>query len=322
MNRATKVGIVCILTIHFILLNIATATAESLSIGSDSPVLSITTSPGVTFDTPIQLQNFSDLPVTLSVRYYQFSSADTNDGKVIYVPTDSSTKKVIDSLSIWENDSPVPTITLAGKQTKSIQLHGVILPTAEKRDYYISVLFVSDATSPSTLDPHSSYLQIHGALATNLLLSVGENSSPVVAVDEFTTTHFSEHGPIPFNVKVSNSSRYRIKPQGTIRITNMFGQYIGKVLLDQKTILAGTSRYLPSQGITPEAQQNNTALWSEPVLIGPYSATVTISVPNTNVKIARTTYFFVMPYKALGSLFLVIMIVSAIIIKVRKRIAG
>ncbi len=322
MHLPTKIGLVCIVATYLVLQTTTLAKAEPLALGSDAPVISVTTNPGVTFDTPIQLQNFSEFPVTLSIKYYQFSAADSDDGKIVYLPTDSATKKVIDGLSIWENDSPVPTITLSGKQTKSILLHGVIVPTVEKRDYYITVLFVSDSTPPTSLDPHSSYLQIHGALATNLLLSVGENTAPHLAIDEFTTPAFSEHGPIPFTVRITNSSRYRSKPTAAIRITNMFGQYVGKVIVNAKTILSGTSRYLSSKDSSSQAQQSTSALWKEPVIIGPYTATLTISVPGSDVQIAKTSYFFVMPYKALGSLFLIIMILSAIIIKVRQRITG
>jgi hypothetical protein len=161
---------------------------------------------------------------------------------------------------------------------------------------------------------------VHGAIASNVLLSVGEDNQPKGRIETFSTPASLEYGPVPFTVQVQNTGTHLFLPQGTIPITNMFGQKVGKVQLKQMTVLAGSSRSLsnPSTG----SNADEIVAWNDPVMVGPYTATLTLTFPDSDVKLVRTSYFWVMPYKPLGAVFLIIVALILIIFRVKQRMNG
>lgn len=206
---------------------------------------------------------------------------------------------------------------------KRVSIHLVTLPDTPKRDFYFSTILSTDADPlPATnLDTQNTFLQLHAALAMNILLSVGDTESSHLSVDQFSTSGFLEHGPVPFTIKLKNKGPHLSRPHATILITNMFGQKVGKISLDEVTILAGTTRYIPSHDYRlPDTMGTPAALWNEAILFGPYTATLTVEQSDTNEKIAKTVHFGAMPYNRLGAVFLIAAVIIVIFLQVKRRL--
>src|SRR6185312_6850779 len=131
---------------------------------------------------------------------------------------------------------------------------------------------------------------VAGGISTNVLLSIGPSGKTTGNIEEFSAPIFTTGGPVPFSLKVSNTSKHFISPQGTILIKNMFGQTIGKVDLLPVNILSNTSRFLPSKNAL-----DTHAIWPEKFLLGPYSATLTLALSDQGPVYYRTIYFFALP---------------------------
>jgi hypothetical protein len=303
------------------------AKAEEVSLSTSPALVRVAAKPGVTVEVPITVENLSSSPTTLGISYRQFTAADTDDGLVTYIPTDPNEEKVLRGTSVWENDSPIPSVVLAAKQKKIVKLHTVLLPDTPNRDYYFSIILSTEAASlpGANIENSSTYLQVHTAIATNILLSVGDAGKPELALGEFSSPAFVQHGPIAFLVQFKNNGQQLARPEGTITITNIFGQKIGKVSIDTVNVLAKSGRFLSAKDYKSKSANGSlvpAVLWDERFLLGPYTATLEISNPDTSEKVAKTIHFFALPYNRLGAIFFVGMIITVIILKVRKRLNG
>ncbi len=307
--------------------SIPLALAEEVSLSTSPALVRVTANPGATVEVPITIENLSSSPSTLTLSYRQFTAADTEDGIITYIPTDPSQEKLLRGTSIWEDDSPIASIVLAAKQKKTVKLHTVLLPDTPIRDYYFSIIFSTEAASlpGANIENSSTYLQVHTAIATNVLLSVGDAGKPQFAVSQFSSPPFVQHGPIAFTLNLKNTGSQLLRPQGTITVTNLFGQKIGKVSIDTVNVLAKTGRFLSAKDYKSKNSAGSlvpTVLWNEQFLLGPYTATVEVSIPGSSEKLAKTIHFFALPYNRLGAIFFVGMIITVIILKVRKRLNG
>lgn len=313
-----------IVILHILYFQTSFAEAEEVSLSTSPSILRIETKRGVTIDAPFRVENLSASPVNLSITYRAFTAADSADGQVAYTVPDDDLKQLLAGTSVWENDSPVSSIDLAAKQKKNLKLHIVILPNTAEKDYYFStILSTSSIPVPENFtEKDSTYLQVHGAFATNVLLSIGQTKAAKIALTDFSSPVFLQQGPVAFRVLVKNNGNRLVRPRGTIRVTNMFGQLVGKINLDEVNVLARTNRYLPAGNFFTKSQKGDVVpgvLWNEAILLGPYTAKLELSYPDSNEKIEKTIRFFALPYNRLGAVFLAGVVITAIILKVRKR---
>lgn len=309
--------------------------ASSLSLGVYPPIIKIEVAkPPVDIKTPVIVINNSEETVTLKIIFKPFTASDKENGEVSYFPESQIPPPpdplLFQRIKVLENGQQTDNIVLSPGQQKQLTLH-VDLPKDELLfDYYFSILFVNE---PNLDTVNQSSTTQTGAIATNVLLSIGEDDAKG-NIEEFSAPLLLEKGPVPFTLRVKNDSKQVINPAGEILIKNMFGQTVGKVDLLPVNILTDTIRAIPdsfqSPDATPPAKMENgkwkmeitpKTYWYETFLLGPYTADLRILLSDQGPVFRRTIYFFALPIQLAIGLIIALLITILIIAKLRKKIS-
>ena len=314
----------------------STANAASLSLGVDPPIILINAIPPTAVTSPLNIQNKSDIQVTLQIQLKLFKTKGEN-GELEY---SKEALGILKNIQVLDAGIPVENITLGPRQQKSLNL-SISIPQdtnisarqsnaqalAGGRDYYFSIVFISANSFP--IESNSSINQV--GIATNVLLSIGAKEIPKTTIEEFSSNIFFEKGPVPFTVRVRNTGAHFIKPKSEITIKNMFGQNIGKLDLTSVNILSGSIRAIPNDIYMQELRLKDSlsakekfpvdfrhpiVLWKESFLLGLYAATLNISMSDEGPSFAKTIYFFAFPFQGL----IIIAALVIIALAVRKRL--
>lgn len=177
-----------------------------------------------------------------------------------------------------------------------------------KGDYYLSLVFTSNPNNGTGTNSSQATIGI----ASNILLTIGPVGKASGSIEEFSTPFFTTKGPIPFTLRVRNSSDHYVTPKGNIVIKNMFGQIIGKVDLLPVNVLENTVRKIPDSKQSDEAK----AIWPEKFLVGPYTATLTMALSDTGPIFTRDIVFFAFPLEYIIAVLLVICLIIFIAVRI------
>ena len=251
------------------------AKAQEFSLGIYPPIIQIDALSPSKISTPITLENLSAESVTLSIQLKQFVPKELENGEITYIDRpDDPHKKMFSKVKVKENALNRSQITLTPKQRKNLNLEITLEENEPASDYYFSILFVSNPIRVSgETESYSS-----GAIASNILLSVGEKDIPKGRITDFSAPFFVTKGPVAFRVRVENQSPYFITTEGNIIIKNIFGQRIGNLELISSNILGKSARLLTNKEGAEEGLNGPKALWKEKFLLGVYTADLTISL--------------------------------------------
>lgn len=115
-----------------------------------------------------------------------------------------------------------------------------------------------------------------------------------------------EFGPIDFTAVIENQSDTHITPKTNIVIHDMFGRKLADVPVNDVNIFPYTSRTLQ-------------ATWETVWGLGRYSATLS-SAYGPGMLASRTTYFWIMPYRILAAIGVVLLVLLALIISIRRHL--
>jgi hypothetical protein len=306
------------------------ASAQGVDIGIYPPIIEVNLTPPATIKIPFTVFNYKEESVDLKISIKPFTASEEENGQLIFTNnSELPDPDIKDKIIIYDKETPIDSLTLFPKQQRDLVLELKIPAKQAKGDYYLSMLFLSAAQTIN--DSNSS-----GATAgvtSNILLSVGPQGKTKGILEDFSVPFFISKGPVPFNVRLRNTSDHFIAPKGDIIIKNMFGQAIGKVNLLPVNILSNSLRRLPDslQGAvsekdysqikkTVEKNKYPVAVWPEKFLLGLYKATLTISLSDQGPVFRRDTYFFAFPSEYLMTVLIVIGIVAFIILRVKKKI--
>lgn len=317
------------LTAYFGFVN--TARAQSVDLGIYPPVFEIQTTPPSSIKIPFFVQNFSDAPVKLYISLNPFIADTTENGQIQFEDNASLADPLIPSrILVQDQDSSISTIVLSPKQKKNLNLQITIPADEQKGEYYLSLIFSSAANSIS----NANFSQASAGISSNILLSVGPLGKTQGLIADFSSPHFTMQGPLPFNVRIKNTSDHYITPKGNILITNMFGQTVGKVNLLPVNILSNSTRRIPDSlqsgtanekdyakiRSTVEGNEFPVAIWPEKFLLGPYKATLTIALSDSGPQFKKQIIFFALPAQYLLGILIIFTIVVFITIRIKKAI--
>ena len=308
------------------------AHAQSVDLGIYPPVFQIQTIPPSSIKIPFSIQNFADSSVDLIISLKPFTAADSENGNISFLDDISSypDPSLLERIQVLDNDIPIQNLTLAPKQKKNLNLTIDIPKDEVKGEYYISLVFTS--AGQNTLTNSSS--QATAGISSNILLSVGPFGDAKGYIEDFSTSPFVARGPIPFNVRVKNTSDRYITPKGDIVITNMFGQTIGKVNLLPVNILSNTIRRIPDSTQSDTSSKafakikdivdknvHPVAVWPEKFLLGPYTANLTIALSDSGPLYKKSIIFFAFPTEYLIAILLIVIIILFITWRVKQKIS-
>lgn len=295
------------------------AHAQSVDLGIYPPVFQIQSNPPSDVKIPFSIQNFTDSSVPLTISLKPFSADPAENGNISFLDNVTYADPFLPQrIQVLDGDNSIGDITLSPQQKKDLTLEIQIPNNEPKGDYYLSLVFASSA---DTINSNNSSQATIG-ISSNILLSIGPVGKPQGSIEDFSTPFFVSKGPIPFTVRVRNSSDHFVTPKGNIVIKNLFGQTIGKVNLLSVNVLSNTVRRLPdSLQINPSNNYQSSspiAVWPEKFLVGPYTATLTLALSDNGPLFTKEVVFFAFPLEYLVAILLIISLIIFIAIRINK----
>lgn len=327
------------------------ADASNLSLGIYPPLIKIQAKPPSNVKTPVVIQNHSDQPVSLKITFKPFTASSRENGEVLFISDKSTVEKfnsfTLKNISILDEGQKIETLDLAPKQQKQLSLIIDIPKDESISDYYFSIVFIAKEINLNEVSKKTNNLNIENGIGTNIILSVIKNVKANGTIEEFTSSSIFEKGPVEFNVRVKNNGDHVINPTGYIIIKNIFGQIVGKVDLLSVNILKDTVRSIPDSeyhkknSIKEMAQKSSLnnkleipylpypklnltspkATWGEIFLLGPYTATLTLTLSDQGPIYTRSIYFFALPLKYLSAIIVAVLIILIITVRIKKQLS-
>jgi len=173
-------------------------------------------------------------------------------------------------------------------------------PDAEPGGYYGSVLVstvrLSDGDGEDVNAPRSPIIARVGSL---IFLTVRGDTVIEGAVTEVSMIDdklWYESGPVDIGILYENTGSVHVNPYGELSITNMFGEEVGFVELEPWFVL-------------PQSLRLREVSWDREFLLGRYTVTARVNRGYDDIVDEVTTTFWVLPWKIVGGLFLVLFIV-------------
>ncbi len=305
---------------YFLFLLPANAFASSFSVGIYPPISKITQETQTTSTIPIYLQNYdADNPVDLNFQIRPFVPSNKFDGQAVIVPQTTTLnadyQNLLSHIKITDGDTQISKLILSPTQRKQVTLTIDIPKDFPQGDYYFSFIAKSD---PFSLDD-TNISSIIGGVASNVILTVGQltqTEKPNGIIQNFSAPIFLLNGPVPISLLVENTAKNVFSPKGNVVIKNIYGQTVGALNLLPVNILSHSSRYVPDVNSDSETQ----IIWNEKILLGIYSARLTLALSDQGPVFQRTIYFLAAPIKLLLVLGLIIIVFITILTRVIKNL--
>jgi|SRR5579885_367576 len=319
------------LSMCFLFTSPALAQATALTIAPS--VIKIRAQQPATVIAPFTLTNQTNDVATLQIVIRFFRATGDNQDKVAYL---AQKPHFSSNINIFDGNRETTAVTLGPKEKRQLSLHIAIGKNEPPADYYFSVIFLSKPESEVLQNNQASLSILQTGIAMNVLLSIGPHTQEGY-LEKFSTSYYIQSGPVPFTVRIANVGKQFITPHGSILITNMFGQKIGRVDLAPVSILAGTTRSIPDEVsyTDPDVVKNPAyqsllkensvsavyAIWPETFLLGFYTATLYLSVASGRPVYVKTIHFVAFPLMFLVGTLIVLFCIALLIMRIRSRIA-
>lgn len=319
-----------ILNTKYQILDTNIASAQSIDIGIYPPIFQAQVNPPADIKVPFHIQNYKDEPIELTISLKPFSASKDENGQIEFLDKpDYPDPFFLERIKVLDGENEIDSITLSGKQKKDLILELLVPSNEAKGEYYFSVVFTSRLLGVTG----SNLSEATESVVSNVLLTIGPLEKTEGLIQNFSSPIFVSKGPVPFEVRVKNSSDHYVTIKGDIIVKNMFNQTIGKVNLLPVNILSNTIRRVPDslqsntvsdnkyKQIQSVVEKNKfpVAVWPEKFLLGPYTANLTLSMSDSGPVYKRTIYFFAFPLEYLLGIFAIIGMVIFIILRVRKK---
>jgi len=295
--------------------------AQNFNLAIYPTIIRIDSLPDSTILQPITIENLADNDINLKIIFRPFSASSADNGQLQYEPENTSSESFLKKhVYLLAQNKKISEFTLGALKHKKLQLSVNIPSDQQSLDYYFSVLFIGQNGPNSS----QSIVGQAGGIGMNVILSIGQKGITTGKIDDFSTPSFLNYGPVQFSLLLENTSSHYIEPTGSIKISDMFGQNIGKVELLPQTILSNSSRYLVDN--RQNSLKNNTisgthgfAIWPQKYLFGFYTASLTISLSQGTPPLEKTVHFLAVPIFPLTLLLLGLIVLIGIYLRVRKR---
>jgi hypothetical protein len=262
------------------------------------PVLELKGNPGQTITASVKLTNVSDGELIMRAEFNDFGAKnETGDPKILFDDNQNTTY----SLKNWLS-APSP-FNMQSKETKTLTFPIHIPNNAEPGGHYAVIRFTG--TSPRL----ENGVALSASIGSLVLLEVSGNIKEDASVVEFQSAtprfaegSFFENGPIGFIARIKNNGNVHIKPTGTIEVKNVFGAIVTTIRVNGDP----TDTKNPPKSILPQSIRRFEQTMSEQWMIGPYTAALRLNYGQGQKQLASTISFWVVPYKLIAVVLVVI----------------
>ncbi len=261
------------------------------------PVTTLALDPGTSTRQTIKVTNLTNEQLTLQVGKRNFV-AKGEEGEVEL--TDDANP--LYSLAPYFTLSQ-PTISVPPRGTSELTYTLSVPRTAEPGGRYGSVTFNTIATKLPTGQSGASVRQ---ELAALIFLRINGAAHEQLAIDSFTTGQsFYEQGPVHFATRVKNLGNVHARPTGEVVVTNLLGFRTATIKVDEKNVIPGAVRKLKTE-------------FKRQLMFGRYTATITLKNGTMQTLTAKTT-FTVIPYKLIGLVLIILLVIGWPLWRGRRR---
>lgn len=296
---------ISLLTFSFLLapLSVHAQTAipsqDKISIIVSPPRYDATVNPGETIQKTIKVTNPSETdPLTLTASITDFIVQD-DAGTPVKVTEASSGRYLA---SPWFT-LDTPTLTLGPRESGQVTAVITIPADALPGGHYAGVFF--EPVNLASNIGSASYLSAQVGSLFGLTVA-GDISYDALIKDFKVGSRLYEYGPVDFSATVENQSDTHIRPKSKIVIKNMLGQQLDELILEELNIFPFTARSLSGQ-------------WETTWGFGRYTATLEVSY-GPGLQTARTLYFWLIPYRILAAIFILLLVLLVAYISIRRHL--
>lgn len=330
----------------FYILYSPSAHADGISLSVSPSLIHIQAIPPTDARTPITLENQGSKSLNIQILLKPFRASNKEDGEIEYLTEiPDNYKKILSKIQVTDDGVATTRFELSPQQKKNLEINITIPKDEPVSDYYFSIIFLASKSAdedgvgsitpqlnnPTTESPAGpqSFSAINAGIGINILLSIITQDNPRGIIEEFSSPSLLKSGPVDFTVKIKNTGSQVFAPKGIIFIKNMFGQVIGRIDLDSRNILAGSTRSLtdiPTASSSSNFSSPNSssslqkARWPERFLLGPYTATLNLALSDKGPIYNRSIIFFALPIQLIIGAILGIIIITIIFLRVRYRL--
>lgn len=268
------------------------------------PVLNIRANPGETVRSTINLRDVSSSPLVVRNQINDFVAAGEDGTPKILL--DDSGEESPYSLKTWIQ--PLPEFTLKPREVNNLNLTIRVPANAAPGGYYAVVRFTA---SPPGLD--GTGVSLSASLGTLVLLRVNGDAKEEVSIEQFSATKngqsnwLFESAPVRFITRLKNSGGSHEQPTGQVAVKDMFGNPVANVNvnINRSNILPGSIRKFESD--------LDTSVIGNRILFGRYTADLKMSYGTDGQTVTSSTSFWVIPYRLIAFVILLIVIAFVLI---------
>ncbi len=255
----------------------------------------ITAKPGDTLIVEILITNRISDDREFRLEAEDVIGSDTGRSLVSVPNTIDSPYSVKDYISF-----PSDTFDLKLGERAKVPVTITVPQNAEPGGFYGSVMVstVRKGSEPGALVPTSPIIARIGSLIFLTVEGEVEQSGETLEISTINQNGkaWYETGPIEFGVTYENTGSVHLNPYGEVSIKNMIGEEVGFVELEPWFVL-------------PKSLRLREMTWDREFLFGRYTVEAQINRGYDDVVDTVTTSFWVLPWRMVGGIFLVLFIV-------------
>lgn len=280
---------------------------EALEIGP--PVLNLSANPGEVINTKINLRDISSGNLVVHGQVNDFTASGEDGTPKILLEEGASTPY---SFKSWL--APLPSFTLKPREIKTLPITISVPKDASPGGYYGVIRFTAN---PPELD--GTGVSLSASLGSLVLLKVNGVAKEELSLVSFTASANNKSGrifeniPIKFSERIKNSGNIFEQPTGLVTITDVFGKKVATLPINQPP-----GNILP-QSIRKFDEKLDKSVLGNKRLFGRYHAELKVNYGSNKQVLTSSLYFWVIPYKLISIIIVLLIIAFFVIRKLIKR---
>ncbi len=275
------------------------AEQPKMGLAISPPTFELAANAGDVLKNSLRVDNLVDIPLEVSVDARNFTALG-EEGGIDLTPAGEDNF----SLASWISVTPKK-VTIPPHESKTFDYTIAIPIDASPGGRFGSIIF---QTAPSTELSGQSGVAVSQEVGTLVFVKIAGEVTEKASVAGFTTiNNLHNKGPVDFDIRVKNDGNVHFKPKGTITISNFFGRQIATIPINEQNVLPGAVRKMD-------------AAWGSGILFGRYNATLSLVYGKDGQVITASTAFWGFPYKLVGIILLILVLIAAALYPLRRRI--
>ncbi|MFH1601464.1 MAG: hypothetical protein ABIB61_00725 [Candidatus Shapirobacteria bacterium] len=301
-KKIVKIGSFALLplllaTFYLLLQPSQAGAAQLIKLTAIPPRLEISANPGDVVVDQLKVRNEGDSQLGIELKIQDFI---VNDKEGTPLPVEEGLADQY-AASLWITVSPQKFLLNPG-ETKVLDFVAVVPEDAAPGGHYAVIFY---APAGESLEANESVSSIEPNVGSLIYLTIAGDTKEDARVSLFSTPKFQEYGPVNIDTEIYNLSDIHIRPMGSIKITNWLGQHNQTLKLEEQNIFPTTIR----------AFEN---IWNQKWGFGKYKVQLEAGYGNQGKTLIATTFFWIIPWRAMTIALLIIVLIVLLIIYFKK----